>query len=98
MPCLFAIGAAFAPRLTFLFIWLFTPLVTRAFQTFVGPLFGVIFLPFTSLFYVLAWTPGMGIYSWGWFWVFCGFLLDLSSWASSIYYNRQQIPGAGYSA
>ena len=37
--CLFAMGAAFFPRLALFFVWLFTPLVNRAFHnTFIWPL------------------------------------------------------------
>ncbi len=93
MPCLFALFAAFAPRLALLFVWLFTNLVTRAFGTFIVPLLGIIFLPFTTLMYVLVWTPGLGVYGWAWFWVAIGVLLDLGSYGGSAYGNRNRIPG-----
>ncbi len=94
--CLFALGAAFFPRLALLFVWLFTPLVSRAFHfTFILPLLGIIFLPFTTLMYVLAYNPLVGVTGWGWFWVILGFLLDLSSYSSSAYTNRNRIPGYG---
>jgi hypothetical protein len=92
--CLFALGAAFFPRLALLFVWLFTPLVNRAFHfTFLLPLLGIIFLPFTTLMYVLAYNPLVGVTGWGWFWVILGFLLDLSSYSSGAYTNRNRIPG-----
>ncbi len=92
--CLFALGATFFPRLALLFIWLFTPLVTRAFHaTLIWPLLGIIFLPFTTLFYVFAYIPGIGLTGWGWFWVIIGFLIDLSAYSSSGYANRNRIPG-----
>ena len=87
--CLFALGAATAPRLVLLFTWLFTPLVSRAFSgAFLLPLLGIIFLPFTTLMYVLAWLPGVGVTGWGWFWVVMGLLLDLGSYGGSAYGNR----------
>jgi hypothetical protein len=92
--CLYALGAAFFPRLALLFVWLFTPLVDRTFHfTFILPLLGIIFLPFTTLMYVLAYNPLAGVTGWGWFWVILGFLLDLSSYSSSAYTNRNRIPG-----
>ncbi len=92
--CLFALGAAFFPRLALLFVWLFTPLVNRAFHfTFLLPLLGIIFLPFTTLMYVLVYNPAVGVIGWGWFWVILGFLLDISSYGSSAYTNRNRIPG-----
>lgn len=93
MPCLFALVAAFAPRLALLFLWVFTNLVNRAFDTFIVPLIGIIFLPFTTLMYVLVWTPGNGVVGFGWFWVFVGLLLDLGSYGGSAYGNRRRMPG-----
>ncbi len=92
--CLFALGAAFFPRLALLAVWVFTPLVTRAFHgAFLLPLLGIIFLPFTTLFYVFAYIPGIGLTGWGWFWVIIGFLIDISAYSSSAYTNRNRIPG-----
>ncbi len=92
--CLFAMGAAFFPRLALLLVWLFTPLVNRAFHfTILWPLLGIIFLPFTTLMYVLVYNPAVGVIGWGWFWVILGFLLDISSYGSSAYSNRNRIPG-----
>jgi len=93
MPCLFALLAAFAPRVALFFVWIFTPLVTRAFGSFIVPLLGIIFLPFTTLIYVLVWTPGVGVTGWGWLWVVLGVLLDLGSYGGSAYGNRNRIPG-----
>lgn len=91
--CLFALGAAFFPRLALLFVWLFTPLVNRAFHnTLIWPLLGIIFLPFTTLIYVLVYNPLVGVTGWGWLWVILGFVLDLSSYSSSAYSNRKRIP------
>lgn len=92
--CLFAIGAAFFPRLALLFVWLFTPLVNRAFQGgILLPLLGIIFLPFTTLIYVLVYIPGVGVTGWGWLWVILGVILDLTTHGSSAYTNRNRIPG-----
>ena len=92
--CLFALGATAFPRLALLFTWLFTPLVNRAFHsTLLWPLLGIIFLPFTTLMYVLAYSPVYGLSGWGWFLVVVGFLLDVSSYGGSAYSNRNRMPG-----
>ncbi len=91
--CLFALGAAFFPRLAVLFVWLFTPLVNRAFTTVLWPLLGIIFLPFTTLMYVLVYNPLVGVVGWGWLWVILGLILDLSSYGGSAYGNRNRMPG-----
>jgi hypothetical protein len=69
MPCLFALLAVCVSRLAFLCLWIFAPLVERAFSTFIGPLFGLAFLPFTSVMYVVLWTSGIGMAGWEWLWV-----------------------------
>lgn len=81
MACLFAIIGAFAPRLAFILLWIFTPLVNRAFNSIVLPILGLIFLPFTTLFYVLVFHS-LGQYNiWGWLLILVGFLLDLRNYS-----------------
>ena len=82
--CFFGCLGLFAPRLVLLFLWIFTDLVSRAFSgSFIVPLVGIIFLPFTTLFYVLAWAPITHVSGIGWAFVVFGLLLDLSSYSSS---------------
>lgn len=87
--CLFAILGAFAPRLALLLVWIFTPLVIRAFDAFIIPLLGIIFLPFTTLIYVLVYIPGIGVTGWGWFWVILALLLDLGAYGGGAYGGRK---------
>jgi hypothetical protein len=82
MPCLFAL----------LVLWLFTPLMDRVFDTWIWPLLGIIFLPFTTLMYVFAAAPLGSANFWGWFCVFLGLLLDIQGWMVA-YNNRQAVPG-----
>jgi hypothetical protein len=87
MPCLFAVFAAFAPRLALLFLLFFTNLFERAFDGWFIPLLGIIFLPFTTLMYVFAAAPLGSTNAWGWFSVLLGLLLDLTHWYAA-YQNR----------
>jgi hypothetical protein len=80
MPCLFAVFAGFAPRLALLFLLFFTNTFQQAFDGWFLPLLGIIFLPYTTLFYVFAAAPLGSANLWGWFSVFLGLLLDLSQW------------------
>src|SRR4051812_17767757 len=57
MGCLVVLLAAAAPRVTLVLVWIFSNLVDRAFSGFLIPLLGLIVLPYTTLFYVLAWSP-----------------------------------------
>jgi len=92
MGCLLALFAGFFPRLAVLFIWLARPAL---FNAAIGPFFailGIIFLPFTTLMYVLLWSPS-GIQGFDWFWLILAFLLDVSASSYSAYANRDRVPG-----
>ena len=67
MGCLLALLAGFAPRVVLVLIWIFSNLVDRAFNGFVIPLLGLIFFPYATLFYVIAYSPVLGgLSGWGW--------------------------------
>ena len=95
MGCLFAIFAGGFPRIATLVLWLARPMLFSA--AFGGswfwPVLGIIFLPLTTLFYVVLWSPA-GIVGWDWFWLFLAVLLDLGGAASSGYANRDRMPGS----
>ena len=91
MCCLGCLGM-FTPRLVLLFLWLFTRSVDHAFSSLLLPLVGIIFLPFTTLFYVLVYsTAHNGPTAPGWVLVFIGLLLDLGSYSSG-YRDRRRMP------
>ncbi len=94
MGCLFAIFGAFFPRLAVLFIWLARPAYFSA--AFGGswllPVLGVIFLPFTTLLYVLLWSPGIGLVGLDWLWLLFALVLDLGNVGSTGYANRDRLP------
>ena len=89
MGCLLALLAAISPRLALVLVWIFTNLVDRAFEGFLLPLLGLIFLPFTTLLYVLAYQPLVGVSGWGWVLVFVGLLFDLGSYGGGVFGRRR---------
>jgi hypothetical protein len=92
MGCLFAIFAGAFPRLAVLIVWIARPeRVDAAFNTFLWPLLGIIFLPFATLIYLLLYTPGRGLSGWDGFWVVLAALLDIGHWGASAT-KRNQIP------
>ena len=92
--CLFALLAGMFPRVAFAVYWLARPtVVDAAFGTFIIPLLGLIFLPFTTLMYVILWTPGVGITGSDWLWIGIAFVLDLGHYSYSAYGNRDRLPG-----
>ena len=85
MCCLFLAFGLLGPRLGFLGVWLFSNpnRVTLAFQGgWLLPLLGVLFLPWTALFYVLAYAPVVGVSAIGWLFVGIGFVADLATYSS----------------
>jgi hypothetical protein len=80
MGCLFALLAGFAPRIALIFVWIFTNLVDRAYTGFLIPLLGLIFFPYATLFYVLAYSPVNGVSTTGWLFVILGFIFDIGHW------------------
>jgi len=90
MGCLFVLLAGFAPRVALILVWIFSDLVDRAFGSFFIPLLGLLILPYTTLFYVLAWAPVIGVSGWGWVFVVFGFIFDVAHWAGGEGARRQR--------
>ena len=90
MPCLFAMFAGLFPRLGALFLWLARPAMWNAAfgGSWLWPLLGVIFLPWTTLAYVLVFTGGVN-----WFdWIILAFALfiDVGTYTGGGYANRRR--------
>jgi hypothetical protein len=100
MGCLFAIFAGAFPRIAVLFMWLARPewFLAAFGGAWIWPLLGVLFLPLTTLMWVVLWNPAVGITGFDWFWLFLAVLLDLGGAASSGYANRDRYPGYGQPA
>jgi hypothetical protein len=82
MGCFVVLLGAFFPRVALVLVWLFTNYVERAFDMFLIPLIGLIFLPYTTLAYVLVYSPAGGIQGFDWFWLVLGLVLDIGSYGS----------------
>jgi hypothetical protein len=92
MCCILTVLLLAGPRLAILVWWLTQPLRWQAaFTSFIWPLLGAIFLPVTTLVYVLLF-PG-GIFGLDWLWLTLGIIADLTSYGGSGYGNRDRIPG-----
>ena len=94
MCCLITTFALLGPRFGVLIWWLINPLrFAAAFNTFIWPLLGLIFLPWTTLMYLVVF-PG-GIFGFDWIWLVLAILTDLGMYTGSAYGNRERIPGYG---
>ena len=79
MCCLVAVFLLLGPRVGILLWWLFDmSRWERAFSTFIWPLLGAIFLPWTTLAYVFVF-PG-GVTGLDWLLMVFAILLDISSY------------------
>lgn len=86
MGCLFVAMAAFFPRIAVFIIWLARPaMVGAAFDTFIIPLLGIIFLPFTTLIYLILFTPGTGLSGWDWLWLGLAVIIDVTNLGAHAY-------------
>lgn len=86
--CAGAIVFAGAPRLALFVLWLATEKLSIAFDSFWLGMAGFVLLPYTSVLYVFAYAPGPGVTGIGWAFVVLGLLLDLSSYSSGAYSQR----------
>jgi hypothetical protein len=94
MCCLATLLVVLGPRVGIVFWWLVEPARWNlAFDTFIWPLLGFMFLPWTTLLYVLVF-PG-GIDGFDWVWLGMGVLMDLFSYAGGGYTNRDRMRGYG---
>ena len=88
----FAILVLFGPRLGVLVWWLLRPTYFQTvFSTWIWPLLGLVFLPWTTLMYLIV-APG-GLNGFKWFLIVLGIIADIASYGGSAYGNRDRIPG-----
>ena len=78
---LILLGAVF-PRTAIVLLELFTDFNDQAFDSFWEGFVGFLFLPYTTLAFVLMENWQDPINGFGWFFVAAGFFMDLSSYAS----------------
>ena len=89
--CLLAFTIAFAPRLMLILAWIFSERWDVVWSGgWFMPLLGIIFAPYTTVMYMLVWSP-TGIVGWDWMWIGLGVLLDIMKWGQ-IANNRRGIP------
>lgn len=82
MGCLLVLFAFISPRLALFVMFLFTDLLSRAFDSWVIPFLGFFLLPWTTLAYAAMWSVGTDqVSGFEWFIVILAFVIDLGSWA-----------------
>ena len=82
MCCFALVLLGLGPRFALGAWWIFGTKVDAAFDSFLWPLLGLLFLPWTTLFYVIAWSPVGGVTGGEWIFVGIGFLADLMTYSA----------------
>ena len=98
MCCFLAVLFFLGPRIAGILFWLFRPGLWNV--AFVGwpiiwwiwPILGLIFLPFTTIMYVIV-APG-GIVGWDWLWIILAVIIDVIGQGAGGWGNRDRVPGA----
>lgn len=81
MACLVVLLAFLSPRLALFFIFLFSDLLSRAFDSWLVPFLGFFLLPWTTLAYAVMWSFSNRVSGFEWFIVILAFVVDLGSYA-----------------
>lgn len=92
MCCLAAVLVILGPRFGIFIWWLADPAIwSRAFDTFIWPLLGFLFVPWTTLMFLLVFPGGLDTLDW----VGLGLALlaDIFSYAGGGYTNRDRMTG-----
>jgi hypothetical protein len=82
MACLVVLLAFLSPRLALFAIFLFSDLLSRAFDSWFVPFLGFFLLPWTTLAYAVMWNSSNRVEGFEWFIVILAFAIDLGSYAS----------------
>ncbi len=93
MCCFFTVLVFLGPRVAGALWWLIQPgRWNLAFNSFIWPLLGLIFLPWTTIMYVMV-SPGgvTGLFEWG-FLIFA-LVVDIGAYAGGGFGNKDRIPG-----
>ena len=82
MCCFFLLFLALGPRFAIVVMWLFGSRVDLAFGSALWPLLGLLFAPWTTLTYLLVWSPVGGVSGAEWIVVGLGVALDIATYAA----------------
>ena len=77
MCCVLILLGLFTPRIVLFILWLFTNYLSRAYDGFVLPLLGFLFLPATTLAYAIAQNELGGVNGLGIIVVLIGLAVDI---------------------
>jgi hypothetical protein len=80
--CLIILFALIGPRVALAYTWIFTTLIERAYDGWLLPVLGFVFLPWTTLMYAVAYD-GTDVSPLGWLFVAIALMADIASYSRS---------------
>ncbi len=93
MCCLFTILLLLGARAVDIVWWIAQPgRWDLAFSSWVWPVLGIIFVPWTTMMWVIV-SPG-GVNGIDWLWVALGVVVDVMFWSGGAWKNRDRVPGS----
>jgi len=91
MCCIVGSMFAFGPRLALIIWWLFdTAFFRDSFSAVFWPIVGLIFAPWTTLFFLFAQLGTPGVAGWDYVLIVIGILLDLASYSGNAWKGRKR--------
>ena len=92
MCCFFTSLFAFGPRLALVVWWILdSEYFTAVFDSVIWPILGIIFLPWTSIMYLIVWQPEGSIDGLAWLWLGLGVFLDMATHLGGGFRNRPRL-------
>jgi hypothetical protein len=82
MCCIVLLASGLGPRLVLLGWWIFGDKVDAVWSSWVWPLLGLLFFPWTTLFYVIVWSAVGGVSGAEWLLVALGVVLDIGTYGA----------------
>jgi hypothetical protein len=91
MGCFVVLFALISPRLALFFVWIFSDMLSHAYDSWILPFLGFFLLPWTTLAYAVMWSVGSDrVSGFEWFIVALAFVVDLGSYARSDSFRRSK--------
>lgn len=81
MGCFVVLFALISPRLALFFVWIFSDMLSHAYDSWILPFLGFFLLPWTTLAYAVMWSSSNGVLGFEWFIVIAAFLIDIGAFA-----------------
>jgi hypothetical protein len=91
MCCLASAMALFGPRVAIVLWWIFDSVFVRdAFPHVFWLIVGILFAPWTALFYLFAFVGGADIVGWDWVLIAVGIFFDIASYSGGAYNGQKR--------